>query len=157
MKKNNIIPILLGLVGVGLIVGYFVKNAKKKKVAPEPVPTPSPINPEPKPKVIAGSDVFPIGSGSKGYNVKQLQVALGGKDKLPISFSKGKPDGIFGLETERVLVDQTGKNTVDSMSELEAIANKNGLVKSFTKDGYTFIEKSKQNILAKAPKKSSPF
>jgi hypothetical protein len=99
-----------------------------------------------------GSDKFPMGKGAKGYNVKLLQQALGGKDKLPNSFKKGTPDGIFGSETESVLEAQTGKTTVASMSELESIASKNGLVKSLTPFGYTFIPKAKQNILTKGSK-----
>jgi len=66
-----------------------------------------------------------------------------------------KPDGIFGSETEKVLEEQTGKKTVSTLQDVEKIASKNGLVKSFTKEGYTFIPKSKQNILAQIPKK--PF
>ena len=153
MKKNYIIPILLGVAGIALVYSYISKSKKKGKgVLPEPEPKPEPIV---EPKVVVGTDMFPLGTGSKGYNVQQLQIALGGKAALPISFKKGKPDGIFGLETERVLMEQTGKNNVGSISELEAIAVKNGLVKSFTKSGYTFIPKSQQNILAKVPKK--PF
>jgi hypothetical protein len=149
-NKNKFIPYLLGIGGIALIY-FYLKGKKKpiekmmetpesKKVSEEKVER----------KVITGTDLFPIGSGSKGYNVQLLQIALGGKSKLPISFKKGKPDGVFGLETERVLVAQTGKNTVDSSDELDAIATKNGLVRSLSRVGYTYIPKSQQSILAQS-------
>lgn len=155
MKKNYIIPIILGVTGIALIYSYLKKNKGGKsdgKTFTIDVPEPEKIG---EADFNIGTDKFPMGSGAKGYNVQQLQIALGGKEKLPISFAKNKPDGKFGLETERVLEEQTGKKTVDSMLELEKIAQKNGLVKAFTKDGYTFVAKSKQNILAKVP--SKPF
>lgn len=152
-KKNYLIPAILGIGGIAIIYFYFKGKGKKKPVlVPQETPDVSKVSEQKaEKKVVVGSDLFPLGSGSKGYNVQQLQIALGGKSKLPISFKKGKPDGIFGLETERALTDQTGKNTVDSMSELDSIASKNGLVKSFSKLGYTYIPKSQQSILAQSP------
>lgn len=153
MKKNYILPILLGVTGIAIIYSYLKKN-KKGKSDEKPsfkieVPEPEKIG---EVDFNVGSDKFPMGKGARGYNVERLQIALGGMSKLPLSFRGMKPDGIFGSETEKVLEDQTGKNTVQSLSEVEKIALKNGLVKSFTKDGYTFIPRSKQNILAQVPK-----
>jgi hypothetical protein len=137
MKKNYIIPILLGITGVALVYSYLKKNKGEK---PEAKPFKIDV---PEPEKIGevdfnvGTDKFPMGKGARGYNVER------------------KPDGIFGSETEKVLEEQTGKKTVSTLQDVEKIASKNGLVKSFTKEGYTFIPKSKQNILAQIPKK--PF
>ena len=155
MKKNYIIPILLGITGVALVYSYLKKNKGEK---PEAKPFKIDV---PEPEKIGevdfniGTDKFPMGKGARGYNVERLQIALGGMNKLPLSFKGMKPDGIFGSETEKVLEEQTGKKTVSTLQDVEKIASKNGLVKSFTKEGYTFIPKSKQNILAQIPKK--PF
>lgn len=146
-KKSYLIPALLGLGGIAIIYVYF-KNKKKRDIELNPIKKPTFNDDVVEPKVVVGSDMFPLGVGSKGYNVEQLQIALGGKSKLPISFKKGKPDGIFGLETETLLKEQAGVKTVSSIEQLDTIASKNGLVKSFTKKGYTYIPKSKQSILA---------
>lgn len=151
MKKNYILPILLGVAGVAFVYSYMKKKKSKGGEKPFKIDVPEPEKID-EAQFNVGSDKFPMGKGAKGYNVKLLQQALGGKDKLPNSFKKGTPDGIFGSETESVLQAQTGKTTVASMSELESIASKNGLVKSLTPFGYTFIPKAKQNILTKGSK-----
>jgi len=96
-----------------------------------------------------GTDKFPMGKGARGNNVKLLQQALGGKQILPNSYKRGIADGMFGQETENALLSQTGKIVVNSMSEIEKIASKNGLVRSITTSGFEYIPKSQQNILTK--------
>jgi len=63
---------------------------------------------------------FPLKNGSKNDNVRTLQSALNrlGQDPALVV------DGIFGSKTQASLKAYTGKTTVDSQSELDAIANR---------------------------------
>jgi peptidoglycan hydrolase-like protein with peptidoglycan-binding domain len=152
-NKNMGIKILggaLAITGLYMIYAYGKKKGwfgsekqidEEKKVAGS-------IEDKTQPKdVVIGN--FPIAKGSKGSNVKLLQQALGGKQKLPNSYKRGIADGIFGQETENALLSQTGQIVVNSMSEIEQIASKNGLVRSITTSGFEYTPKSQQNILTK--------
>jgi peptidoglycan hydrolase-like protein with peptidoglycan-binding domain len=163
IKTMNLLSIAVGLVGVYFIYDFGKKQGwfEKKKKSPPPTkeedkksPTPTKVEEKKKDAIF---DNFLIAKGSKGNDVKLLQQALGGKQKLPNSYKKGFADGIFGQETENVLKSQTGKIVVNSMSEIDKIASKNGLVKSMTTFGYEYIPKSQQNILAKGNVGLPPF
>jgi hypothetical protein len=116
MKKKNLKYILYSiplLVGGYLIYKQF---AGKKQVQDVPLPPPpSPV----KPDVSMPSD-FPLRNGSRNSNVGALQsllnTALQCKNKTLLSV-----DNIFGGKTEAALMELTGKTSVNSSKEFEAI------------------------------------
>ncbi len=62
-----------------------------------------------------GSSSFPLRKGSRNQYVTELQQDLQGLGQDITT------DGIFGSQTESALISVTGKSTVDSPAELEAI------------------------------------
>ncbi len=64
------------------------------------------------------SSDFPLRMGSRNTYVSQLQNSLQGLGQNITA------DGIFGSQTQAALVAVTGKSTVDSAAELEAIRMK---------------------------------
>lgn len=64
-----------------------------------------------------GGSVFPLKMGSNNASVRTLQSALDGYGANLVI------DGIFGSLTQTALINQTGKSTVDSQSELDSLVN----------------------------------
>jgi hypothetical protein len=121
-NKKYIIPIALAIVG-----GYYIIRSLRK--------TNSVLDNNGNVDTGSGSTTttpttpsdFPLKKGSKGSLVQRLQLALG-KDKLP----KFGIDGDFGTETLNALKKETGKSEINSIAEIDAIAEKRGLVWSKT-------------------------
>ena len=115
--KNVLLWSIPPVVVIGLI--YFInKQSIKKKMAanlnnsplPEPAPETSGSTTSSSP---SSTNLFPLKKGSKNDKVKDLQRLLG------VSV-----DGIFGSQTEAALKSFSGKTTVDSQSELDALTAK---------------------------------
>jgi hypothetical protein len=76
----------------------------------------------------SSSGVFPLHNGSKDVypneQVRNLQSALAGLGASDLVI-----DGIFGSKTQQALMAQTGKSTVDSQAELDALVNQQAYMK----------------------------
>ena len=117
MEKRTKIIIAISsaivLTGAGILIVKQIKKAKTKKdqeaedAADEAARSAAPTT---YPSSSGASDKFPLGKGSKGNNVKNLQSYLG-----------LDADGSFGAKTESALKAKTGKYTVDSQSELDRL------------------------------------
>ncbi len=110
--------IALGVVGIWLILKGNKKTPSynpSPNYNPNPSPNPNP-NPNPTP---TRNDNFPLKRGSYGARVKELQLVLLKYDAniLP----QYGVDGDFGAETENALLKISGKKTVDTQSELDAL------------------------------------
>ena len=119
-----------GFVVTGAGVMYFVFRKPTKKAGAPTQPNTQPANKQAVPPVnnvqtpppqSAPDTTFPLQMGSQGFTVKQLQWALQG---LGQSLPEYGVDGMFGSETQAALQAITGKTTVDSQAELNAIINK---------------------------------
>lgn len=130
MKKNkmafNIVAGVLALAGIYFVYRYVQSN-KKLVVTPPAPPAPSPT-PSP------STSVFPLRKGSRGAKVKELQNLILRFDKNALP--KFGADSDFGSETETALNKLTGKKTVDSQKELDA------LYARFNKATFPFITPS---------------
>lgn len=119
------LPILVG----GYIIYKKLKPSKKKETPlPAPIPvvtgggsgsggggrTPSAPKPD-----------FPMGLGSKGAKVKELQEAIiSTGDATAIGFlGRAGADGSFGTGTEKAVKQLLGKTKVDSQAEIDGIKN----------------------------------
>ena len=71
------------------------------------------------PPVSTKNDNFPLKKGSRGERVKELQRIL--LKYNPNALPNYGVDGDFGSETENALFQKTGKKTIDSQSELDAL------------------------------------
>jgi hypothetical protein len=147
MKKNalKIVAAIIGVAGAYFIYRYIKGNKNSSNESPKKkdysidVPPPEKIS---EVQFNVGTDKFPLGKGSKGNNVKLLQQALMGL----------KVDGIFGSLTEAALVKATGKNTIVSLNEIKAVAQKNGLGFVMTSNGIgKFVPKSQVPVIQKSP------
>jgi hypothetical protein len=116
------------LVAIPVLVGGFLvyKQLSKRKgektpeppSTPTPTPTPTPIT-TPTPPSGQG---FPIKKGSKGAIVRELQSYLLRIDNK--SLPKFGLDGDFGSETQAALKKITGKSSVDTQVDFDAIKNR---------------------------------
>jgi hypothetical protein len=117
MKKNKnaykLVAGALALVGIYFVYRYIQSTKKTIPTQPQPFPSPSP-SPSPTP-----TSVFPLKKGSKGAKVKELQNLILQFDKKALP--KFGADSDFGSETEAALVKLTGKKTINSQSELDAL------------------------------------
>jgi hypothetical protein len=122
LSKNLVIGTSVGLAVIG--IWLILRGKKKPNQTPvytdnnnnnnnnnnnyNPTPTPTPKN-----------DNFPLKRGSYGARVKELQLVLLKYDAniLP----QYGVDGDFGAETENALLKVSGKKTVDTQSELDAL------------------------------------
>ena len=106
----NIVAGVLAFAGIYFVYRYVSSN--KKSVTPPAPPAPSPT-PSP------STSVFPLRKGSKGEKVRELQKLIVRFDKNALP--KFGVDSDFGSETEIALNKLTGKKTVDSQKELDAL------------------------------------
>lgn len=93
-KKTKILVIVLAFVVVALVF-YFLFR-KPKAALPEITNTPG-TSPAP---VLVKTDTFPFDVGSRGDNVRRMQVALNRIKPQP----KITEDGVFGPETRAKLL-----------------------------------------------------
>jgi hypothetical protein len=112
------VSIALGTIGLWLILKG---NKRTPNYTPNYTPNPTPntntnTNTTPNP---TKNDNFPLKRGSYGARVKELQLVLLKYDAniLP----QFGVDGDFGAETENALLKISGKKTVDTQSELDAL------------------------------------
>lgn len=121
------LPILIG----GFIVYRTLRPQKPKQDTPPSPPIPSGggtpsggggggYTPPPPPKAD-----FPMGLGSKGEKVKELQQAIiSTGDATAIGFlGRGSADGKFGTGTEKAVKQLLGKTKVDSQADIDKIKN----------------------------------
>lgn len=120
------LPILIG----GFIVYKTLRPQKPKQDTPPPIPlggggTPTSggggyTPPPPPPKA-----AFPMGLGSKGAKVKELQQAIiSSGDATAIGFlGRAGADGSFGTGTEKAVKQLLGKTKVDSQADIDKIKN----------------------------------
>ena len=118
------LPILIG----GFIVYKTLRPKKPKQDTPPPIPGGDGVTttgggytpPPPPPKAD-----FPMGLGSKGAKVKELQQAIiSTGDATAIGFlGRAGADGQFGTGTEKAVKKLLGKIKVDSQADIDKIKN----------------------------------
>lgn len=131
--KNKYIPYVV--FGVPILIGlYFVYRAIKKGAKGKDSTIDGGYNSNTNTEVVitqsGGQTVvtpkitqyFPLKKGSRGALVKDLQNALISIGRTEV----GTPDGDFGSKTETALKKETGKTSVDSQTELDALITKSG-------------------------------
>ena len=116
------------LIALPLVVGGYIVYRKLRKddkpemggddmntPPPSPTPTPKPA-PTPKPD-------FPMGVGSRGAKVKELQQAIIDNASADVVKLLGKSgaDGIFGTGTEKAVKAVLGKTTVANQADIDRI------------------------------------
>jgi peptidoglycan hydrolase-like protein with peptidoglycan-binding domain len=117
------LPILVG----GFLI-YKKLNPKKKEGTTPPPPPPTPSG-EPKPptspviNVRTKSDDFPIGIGSRGAKVIELQQAIvnDGQPNIVSLLGSNPTDGKFGTGTEKAVKALLGKTKIDSQADIDKI------------------------------------
>lgn len=124
------LPILVG----GFIVYQKLKPEKEKKKDDTPPPPPTPTNTSVGIGIGSGTytkPTFPMGLGSRGAKVKELQQAIVDNANADVVKLLGKnpTDGSFGSGTEKAVKSLLGKVTVDSQGDIDRIKNiKNTIV-----------------------------
>lgn len=117
------LPILIG----GFIVYRTLRPKAPKLPSDNPLPTSGDtkptggeFTPPPTPK-----QDFPMGLGSKGEKVKELQEAIiSSGDSIAIGFlGLGGADGKFGTGTEKAVKKFLGKTKVDNQADIDKIKN----------------------------------
>ena len=131
-KSNSLTVILISLGSLAFVAGVYLGvkaiSSNKKKTLPKSGGSKAKDNTQTTNNggqnnaTTPSKNVFPLGYGSRdeypNTEVRQLQSALSGLGASALII-----DGIFGKKTEAALVAQTGKNTVGSQSELDALTN----------------------------------
>lgn len=111
--------VLLYVVPPVVIIGviYFInRQSIKKKISDGINNSPLPEPAKATTTTASQKSLFPLNRGSKNEKVTELQRILG--------FSGTDLDGDFGSMTETALKSFSGKTTVDSQAELDALATK---------------------------------
>lgn len=114
LVKND--PMSLSVYGIDGVFGSETEAAVMAALGKRTVDNQAEID---KIKGGVSVSVFPLKRGSKGSKVKELQNALLKKNASILP--KYGADGDFGSETESAVKTITGKTTVDSQAELDAI------------------------------------
>jgi hypothetical protein len=121
LNKKLVLGTSIGLAIIGLWLVF--RSKKPKQIDNQPMPDNPPpntnTNPNPNPPVVTRNDNFPLKKGSYGARVKELQLVLLKYDANALS--QYGVDGDFGTETENALFKVSGKKTVDTQSELDAL------------------------------------
>ena len=134
MKKHTIRGLLIGIIILGLIYGYFKYTEYKRKQLMRNRGS-GKYNPGNSSgggdgtKVTA--DDFPLQKGDRGYKVEQLQAGINehGVD-IETMFKKITVDGIFGPETQGALVKLFGVTEVSEVFYNQITGKKEGLYAS---------------------------
>lgn len=118
------------LISLPILIGGFIvyKTLRPQKPKPSDIPTPTPVpsgggggytpSPTPSPK-----PDFPIGIGSRGAKVKELQQAIvdDGQANIVSLLGSNPTDGKFGTGTEKAVKALLGKTKVDSQADIDNI------------------------------------
>lgn len=135
------------LIPVGVVLGFVALLNKKKKPLDQPI-EPGDADSVPSTVKTVPPPLYPIGQGSSGDLVKQVQQALG-----------VTVDGQFGPKTQAALVDKMGVKTINSVDQLEQLKKlaagvsnlnrANELVKRFNAGGVALftIEKAPIEVI----------
>lgn len=112
LNKKLIYYSLPILIGGYLIYRQFAVKKDGNSDAPPPPPQPTPSS--------GATSDFPLSKGSRNETVRALQILLNTALK-----AQGKtlltPDTIFGTKTENALFALTGKKSISSQSEFDAV------------------------------------
>lgn len=104
-----VVPPVAAIVVIYLINRQSIKKKNEGAVKNSPLPEPPATTTQTAPAI----SLFPLKKGSNNDKVKDLQRILG-----------ITADGIFGSQTESSLKSFSGKTTVDSQAELDALSAK---------------------------------
>lgn len=119
MEAKKVLRIVIPVAVVGTVI-YIISLIEKKKKADQsvkhsPLTEPPPASATP----ATNSSDFPLKLGSRNSTVTQLQVLLGVTS-----------DGIFGNGTQSALKAFSGKTTVDTQAEFDALKSKKATMQS---------------------------
>lgn len=113
MKLKKVLLYIVPPVAIIGIIYIINRQSIKKKISEGVKNSPLPETNTAATSQPSTTNMFPLKKGSKNNKVAELQRILGITD-----------DGIFGSQTESTLKSFSGKMTVDSQSELNALSEK---------------------------------